>query len=71
MKPIALILTLTGCGLLDHGSDTSNLHIKHNCDVSLEQAAATHGDEQAKVVESVKINPDCTTEIDFKQNVGD
>lgn len=68
---VALIF-LSGCTLFEgKGQDSSSLRIDHTCDVRLSQAAKAAGMDDADTIETVRVNPDCTTEIDFRQTVGD
>ena len=70
MAIACLIVLLTGCSVWDGlGSDKSGLTVDHSCEVDVTQHAYTAGDEKAKVVESIRVAPDCTTEIDFKQDI--
>jgi hypothetical protein len=69
---IMVCLALGGCKLFDGlGSDKSKLVIDHRCDVELSQAARAGGDDDSDVMETIKVLPDCTTEIQFRQVVGD
>lgn len=68
---VALIF-LSGCTLFEgRGKDKSTLTIDHRCDVELSQVARVSGMDDADVVEKVTVMPDCTTEVEFRQNVGD
>jgi len=71
LKVVAVCLLLTGCQLFSgFGADHSSVRVDHACDVTVDQRALTAGKDDADVVESVTISPDCTTKIDFKQDVG-
>ena len=75
MKIIILVLlvaTLSGCSLFDgYGSDGSKLVIDRTCEVSLKQDERVAGGDDADVLEKVNVSPDCTTEVLFRQTVGD
>ena len=67
VAPLAL---LTGCSLLDGlGEDDSTLDVTHTCEVVLQQHQFVDGKDKAKMVESVKINPDCSVNVEFEQEV--
>ena len=69
---LLLIPLLAGCTLFDgRGSDGSQLRVVHDCDVKLDQKAVVSGMDDSDTIERVRVNPDCTTEIDFQQAVGD
>lgn len=51
-------------------SDGSQLTVEHRCDVVLQQNAKASGADDADVIETVTVNPDCTTNINFRQTVG-
>ena len=70
MAIACLIVLLAGCSMFDgFGDDSSRLKVGNSCDVDLRQHALVDGDDSSKVVESVKISPDCTTVVEFKQDV--
>ena len=70
LRVTTICFLLTGCSLWDGlGADQSGLTVDHSCEVEVTQHAYTAGDERAKVVESIRVAPDCTTEIDFKQGI--
>lgn len=67
-----IVVALSGCALFEgKGEDRSSLRIDHTCDVRLSQAAKAAGMDDADTIETVRVNPDCTTEIDFRQTIGD
>jgi predicted small secreted protein len=74
--PILLLIllcgTLSGCQLFSGvGKDGSQLRVVHDCDVRLDQNAIVAGMDDSDTIERVRVNPDCTTEIDFQQSVGE
>ena len=69
---IFLIPLLSSCTWLEgRGGDQSTLTVGSQCDVQLKQRARAAGMDDADVIERVRVSPDCTTEIDFRQTVGD
>jgi hypothetical protein len=70
---ILLVMAVGGCGLFnkDSGSDKSELQIVNTCDVDVSQVAKESGVVDTGVYESIKINPDCTVHIEFRQETGD
>ncbi len=67
-----LTVALAGCGLFDgrSGNDSSKFKISKECQVELKQAERVAGKDDADVVESIAVSPDCLTEIKFRQTIG-
>jgi hypothetical protein len=68
MKQITLIVlivfVLDGCGLFGSGKDTNHLIIDNKgCTVELSQLGKVAGLEETTLVETVKVEPDCTVII--------
>ena len=70
---VSLLLLLPGCGLFidEIGADGSALKVENVCNVLVSQKALTTEGDDSAVVERIRVNPDCTTEIDVRQAVGD
>ena len=70
---VVLAAVLAGCSLIGGGlgSDGSKLVIDRTCEVSLKQNERVAGGDDADVLEKVSVSPDCTTEVMFRQTVGD
>ena len=76
MRMVLLVFVgavLAGCSWVGggFGSDGSKLVIDRMCEVSLKQNERVAGGDDADVLEKVSVSPDCTTEVMFRQTVGD
>jgi hypothetical protein len=70
---IVFVLLMAGCSFFgsDKGEDRSELKVDHSCVVDISQQAKVFNADVGEVIESVSVKPDCTTEIKFRQAVGD
>ena len=70
MKICLMTTSISGCSYFTSlGSDDSILDAKHSCEVSVKQHSVVGGQDDARVVESVNVTPDCTIEVHFEQTV--
>lgn len=62
---------VAGCAFFKgSGSDSSKFKVSKECQVELKQAERASGGDDADVVESIAVSPDCLTEIKFRQTIG-
>lgn len=70
LAAVGMMFLLSGCSYITAlGDDGSRLRVTQSCEVELKQHAAVGGSDKASSAEIVKVTPDCTTEIDFRQNI--
>lgn len=56
-------LLVGGCSLLGKGEDANRLTVKNKCAVELDHLGKVTGLDKVTLMESVKVEPDCTITI--------
>ena len=71
MYYMAGLLPLAACSVLDDvGLDSSTAKVERECSVTIRQGAIVRGNEEAAAMERVSVEPDCSTVIEFEQELG-
>jgi len=74
MKALAVVLALLlgGCSVYPKESTAIEaISIERECSVSTKHLGRTKGDTNERAVESVRVDPDCTTTVSYEEQVGE